>query len=119
MSFDTAEVFEAILEAKGTRTEYFDGESYSFRRLSKVDNRDIDKMANLWRYQRWAKKNRERQRAIGRAYYARLSPERKRELLRAKSQRIRADPKKHAKRLASWRAFRARQRAARRQEAAP
>lgn len=110
MSFRTEEVLSEFGEGASGRREWFDAAGYSFRRLGGFDNSDIDRLAGLVRYRRWAAANREKQRAIGRAYRQR-DPEKQRQLGRAKRRRMVASPASHAKRLASWAAYRARKRA--------
>lgn len=110
MAFLREEIFEEFEEASGRGREWFDGDGYGFRRLGKADNSDIDRLANLLRYKRWAAANRGRQRAISRAYYWR-DREKTRRLGRAKRVRQKRNSVSRAKRLASWRAFRERRKA--------
>lgn len=110
MSFDLEDIAEELSSATDRGREWFDSQGYSFQRLGKVRNVDLDKLANLLRYRRWAEANRERQREISREYYRR-HPEKRRRLNALKRKRLKANQKSHAKRLASWRAYRERQRA--------
>lgn len=109
MSFDAEDILGELAESTGKAREWFDKEGYGFRRLGKLKDADIDGLASLLRYKRWAKANRERQRAISRAAYHR-DPARAKRLGRTKRKRLKANPKAHAKRLESWRAYRQRRR---------
>lgn len=68
--------------------------------------------ASAQTYAEWVKANPERAREISRDYYHR-HPERMKVLGKAKRKRQQANPESHAKRLASYRAYHARKKAAR------
>lgn len=67
-SFDSAEIFEAIGQQTGGRREFFSGDSYSFRRLGKLDDADFKKLTERLRSLKWYRANKAYAQALNRAW---------------------------------------------------
>lgn len=69
-SFDDAELFEHIGQSTGGRREFFAADSYSFRRLGKLEDLDLKLVASL-RAMKWNRAHPERRREIAQRYWSR------------------------------------------------
>jgi hypothetical protein len=78
-SFDDAEIFEHIGEQTGGRREFFASDSYTFRRLGKLDDAGFERLTERLRSLKWYRENKAYAQALNRAWKA-AHPERVREL---------------------------------------
>lgn len=108
MSFSDFDVEAEFQAAQRKGREFFDGDSYSFRRLGKLDHDDFERLAARLRSLRWYRENREYAQALNRAWKA-AHPERCRALKRKSiAHRMKVDPKgqraMRRRRKAKWEA---------------
>lgn len=93
MSFADFNVEAEFDAAQRRGREFFDGDSYSFRRLGKLDQDDFRRLAERLRSLKWYRAHREYAQALNRAWKA-AHPERCRELKRKSiAHRMKVDPK--------------------------
>lgn len=91
MSFSDLEIAAEFESASRLGREFFDGDSYSFRRLGRLDRGDIDRLAARLRSLNWYRANREYAQALNRAWKA-AHPDRVRELkLKSIAHRMKVD----------------------------
>ena len=96
------DVMQEFFEAGGRGEEWFDGAGYSFRRLPKLDNGDLDRLARKLARARSYAANRERE-LEGMRKWRERNREYCRELCRRWYAAAKRDPKKWQARLDSWR----------------
>lgn len=92
MSFRDDEVTAEFEAASGMGREFFDGDSYSFRRLGKLDRDDFQRLTDRLRSLRWYRQNTGYAQSLNRAWKA-AHPERVRELKqKSVAHRMQVDP---------------------------
>jgi hypothetical protein len=93
VSFTDLEIAAEFDSASRMGREFFDGDSYSFRRLGKLDGDDFQKLTDRLRSLKWYRANKTYAQALNRAWKA-AHPERVRELKqKSVAHRMKVDPK--------------------------
>ncbi len=69
MSFDTEDILGELAESTGKGREWFGADGYGFRRLGRVQNDDLLRLANALWMKRWRQREPEKARAADRAKY--------------------------------------------------